>query len=84
MLQNKKYKLSASIDQIPTKVLKPISDNILIALSHVFNLSLSRGEFIFLFKLTKVCPVFKEGKPADVNNYRPICLLSNISKLLER
>ena len=41
-----KNKLSAGIDLIPTKVLKAIPDSILIALSHVFNLSLSRAEFI--------------------------------------
>ena len=32
----------------------------------MFNLSLSRGEFISSFKFTKVCPVFEKGNPADV------------------
>ena len=43
MLQKMKNKLCAGIDQMPTTVLKAILDNILIALSHAFNLSLSRG-----------------------------------------
>ena len=67
-----KNKLNAGIDQIPKKVLKAIPDNILIALSQMFNLSLSRGDFISSFKLTKVCSVFKKSNPGDDNKYRSI------------
>ena len=79
-----KNKLSAGLDLVPTKVLKASPDNILVALSHVFNLSLSKGEFINDFKIAKVCPVFKKGNAKDINNYRPISLLSNVSKILEK
>ena len=34
-------------------------------------------------KLSRVTPVFKKGKPCDVNNYRPISLLSIPGKILE-
>lgn len=37
-------KLSAGPDQIPMKVLKSCSDKILLALSHIFNLSLEKGK----------------------------------------
>ena len=67
-----------------TKILKSSPDNILLALSHVFNLSMSKGEFINCFKLATVCPVFKKGDSNNINNYRPVSLLSNISKLLEK
>ena len=79
-----KNKLSAGLDLVPTKVLKASPDNILVALSHVFNLSLSKGEFINDFKIAKVCPLFKKGNAKDINNYRPINLLSNVSKILEK
>ena len=79
-----KNKLSAGLDLVPTKVLKASPDNILVALSHIFNLSLSKGEFINDFKIAKVCPVFKKGNAKDINNYRPISLLSNASKILEK
>lgn len=35
------------------------------------------------WKLSRVTPVFKKGKPSDVNNYRPISLLSIPGKILE-
>ena len=84
ILKNPKNKLSAGPDDIPTKVLKSSPHNILLALSHVFNLSMGKGEFIDYFKLATVCPVFKKGDSNNINNYRPVSLLSNISKLPEK
>ena len=56
----------------------------LVALSHTFNLSLSTGKFIDEFKLAKVFPVLKKSDPRLMNNYRPISLLSRVSKILEK
>ena len=61
ILKNSKNKLSAGPDDIPTKILKSSSDNILLGLSHVFNLSMNKGEFVNCFKLATVCPMFKKG-----------------------
>ena len=69
ILKNSKNKLSAGPDHISTKILKSSSDNILLALSHVFNLSMSKSEFIDCFKLATVCPVFKKGDSNNINNY---------------
>ena len=84
ILHSMKSKLSAGIDQIPSKLLKSSPDNILVALSHIFNLSLSKEEFINDFKLAKVCPIYKKGDSSNINNYRPISLLSNVSKIRTR
>ena len=84
ILKNSKNKLNAGPDHISTKVLKSSPDNILLALSHVFNLSMSKGEFIVCFKFATVCPVFKKGNSNNINDYRPVSLISNISKLLEK
>ena len=79
-----KSKSSSRIDEIPSSVLKSTPDNILQALAHSFNLSLSCGEYISAFKIAKVVPVFKKGNPTEVSNYRPISLLPVMSKVLEK
>ena len=35
-------------------------------------------------KLTRVKPLFKKGSKLDVSNYRPVAILSNVSKILEK
>ena len=84
ILKEKKCNFSAGFDQVPLKILKLSPDNILLALSHIFNLSISNGEFIECLKVAKICPVFIKGDPCEINNYRPISLLSNFSKILEK
>ena len=80
-LQTKK---STGIDEIPPTILKSTSDNILIALTHVFNLSLACGKFIFDFKTAKLAPIYKKGSVTNVCNYRPISLLRSMSKILKK
>ena len=75
---------SAGFDQVSSKILKLSPDNILLVLGHIFNLSISNEEFIECLKVAKICPVFKKGDPCEINHYRPISLLSNFSKILEK
>ena len=79
-----KPKTSCGVDEILAKVLKSTPENILYALSHVFNLSLINGEYIENFKVAKVIPTFKNGCAHEVKNYRPISLLPVMSKILEK
>jgi hypothetical protein len=53
-------------------------------LAHIFNLSLSTGQFSSSLKQCRVIPIFKSGDSLDCDNYRPISLLSSISKVLEK
>ena len=50
----------------------------------LFNLSFMTGCFPSVLKTTKVVPVFKKDSKLDYSNYRPISLLSNIEKALEK
>lgn len=51
---------------------------------HIINLSFSTGCIPHQLKLAKVIPIFKSGDPRLPNNYRPISLLSNFSKIIEK
>ena len=50
-------------------------------LADLFNLSFSLGIFP---SVLKIVPVFKKYSKLDYQNYRPISLLSNIEKSLEK
>ena len=53
-------------------------------LSAIVNKSLSEGIFPDLLKYATVHPIYKKGDKTKCANYRPISILSNISKILER
>ena len=42
------------------------------------------GVFPSVLKTAKVVPVFKEDSKLNYSNYRPISLISNIEKILEK
>ena len=53
-------------------------------LSIIFNLSFSTGQYPDLLKIAKTIPIHKKDSRLLVSNYRPISLLSNINKILEK
>ena len=53
-------------------------------LSHIFNLSFSCGVFPDHMKIAKINPIFKNGQKTEFTNYRPISMLSQFSKILEK
>jgi hypothetical protein len=65
-------------------MIKTVSNEIAVPLAHIFNLSLSQGIFPDKLKNCRIIPIFKAGDQLDVDNYRPISLLSSISKVLEK
>ena len=57
---------------------------IIIPLAYIINLSLKTGEYPDLLKIEKVIPIHKGGSTQDVNNFRPISLLSIFDKIIEK
>jgi len=69
---------------IPPRIIKLIKTEISHPLSKIFNLCFSSGTFPNILKIAKVLPIHKKGSMTDFNNYRPISLLSNLDKVLEK
>ena len=65
-------------------MIKIASDAIADPLSDICNHSFSDGIFPDKNKIAKVIPIHKGGSTEDVNNYRPISLLSILSKIMEK
>ena len=71
-------------NSIPYRILLLLKNEILKQLADLFNLSFMTGVFPSVLKTAKVVPVFKKDSKLDYSNYRPISLLSNVKKTLEK
>ena len=69
---------------IPLKLLHIVADLIVFPLCHVIDMSFSKGVFPEKLKLVKVIPIHKGGSTQDINNFRPISLLSMFDKIIEK
>jgi hypothetical protein len=67
---------------LPINILKILKQFISKPLEIVFNASFATGIVPSKFKIARVIPVFKKGLQININNYRPISLLSVFNKLL--
>ena len=77
-------KSSSGYDNITSDLLKSSSYIILPSLVHIINLSFSTGIFPSELKIANVIPLFKAGNLAYFTNYRPVSLLSTLSKVFEK
>ena len=71
-------------DGISTRMLKATATCISKSLSDLFNKSLITGTLPTAWKFARVVPIPKSGSSKDSANYRPISILTVISKLLEK
>ena len=84
LLSTHKVITASGLDGISSVMLRGSADAISPALTTLFNLSLKLCTVPDQWKLSNIKPIFKSGDSSDVSHYRPISLLSLISKLLER
>ena len=77
-------KTSSGYDNISNILLKRLKDELLIPLVRVFNQSLKHGTFPDAMKIAEVIPLHKGKERYIESNYRPISLLTTMSKILEK
>ena len=79
-LEKINIKKSTGFDDLPAKFLKISATLIAKPLAKLFNLSINTGEYPDFLKIAKVLPIYKKGEHSDMNNYRPISILSHLIK----
>lgn len=75
---------AAGADGIKPKPLKAVAEGLSVPLVHICNLILSQGVFPEKMKLARVTAIHKGGPTNNLNNYRPISVLSVFAKIAER
>jgi len=79
-----KPKYSAGHDKINTILLKQLNTALSLPISMLVNLSISTGIVPDELKIAKIVPIHKSKSREEFSNYRPISLLTSVSKVLER
>ena len=69
---------------VPTKIIKENADIFTDFIHPSINASINNGDFSSFLKLANVIPAFKKDSKNLKDNYRPISILKNISKVYER
>ena len=84
IISNLKNKKSTGYDEVPVILLKKCSSELSEIIATILNKSIELGEFPKRLKISVIIPVYKKDDPLQIQNYRPIALLSIISKIMEK
>ena len=84
LLKSLKVKMSTSVDQLDNCSVKLVADHVAGPLHHVITLSLMQQKFPSQWKMTKIVPLHKKNSVFKKENYRPVAILSPLSKILEK
>ena len=78
-----KAKPTSGPDGIPSFIVKDCAAAFAKHLTIIFNLCIRNCLFPDLWKQSKICPIFKKDDRSKVENYRPVALINNFSKVFE-
>ena len=68
------------LDELDGKIIKMSAHVITETVNYIYNLCIDKNCFPKAFKQAKVIPIYKSGDNKDPSNYRPISILSVLSK----
>lgn len=77
-------KKAVGADNLKGETLKLVSEYILHPFSYILNRCVQEGMYPTAFKKSLVIPIYKTGDDTDIANYRPISLISQLSKIFEK
>ena len=69
---------------IPTKIIKDNKDLFSYFISASFNNAVNKGVFPNELKQADIKPIYKKESRNEKENYRPVSILPNLSKIFER
>ena len=75
---------SSGFDNIPIRLIKPVSEFFISPIVDLINTSIDKRIFPKQWKTARVCPIPKIDKPTKLKDYRPISILPVMSKIYER
>ena len=75
---------NGGIDNINNKTLKTLVEHITEPLVHIFNNCIEMAIWPDELKMAEVIPIHKSKEKHIATNYRPISLISNLGKILEK
>ena len=85
IVRNLDLSRASGLDCIPVVVLKSCDLELSYILAELFNKCLKESCFADCWKVSSVVPVFKNvGERSTAKNYRPVSLLSVVSKVFEK
>ena len=84
VVNNFKRKSSTDCHNINMSIIKDTVKQISKPLTHICNKSFENRTFPDKMKIAKVVPIFKAGERNSFTNYRPVSLLPQFSKILEK
>ena len=84
IVSNFKNKMSTDVHDIDMSIVKKVISQISKPLTRICNMSFEQSKFPEKMKVAKVVPIFKGGEKKHFTNYRPVSLLPQFSKVLEK
>jgi len=84
LAKNLKDKITTGYDDIPESLVKQCIQLIKGPLTHIYNVLLRSMVFPDEWKVAQMKPLYKKGDTYNIQNNRPISIISVFAKLLER